>query len=360
MNSRKPLFFMLICSIALISMCKSAGITNTESELKKDIDSLIKVDSIRSFNGLVLIAQNDSILYFEASGYSNFENKSQLTQEHQFVIGSLSKQITAVLVLQAFEKGYLKLNDPIGKYLLDLPVAWRDSITIHQLLNHTHGISALDKPLNFKPGSDFAYSNLGYELLGKILEKVSDKTFDELCTELFVKCGMKNTCVPDSVKISKLAEAWSKDSLGNIVAENETFTGSYVPAAYIISTIGDLLIWNSQLYNEKLLTASNFNLMTKPTAEQNHPLFGKVGYGYALRINNADNLPEIGHTGYVPGYLSMNYYYPNSKTSLIVLENLDWKDDNIKNTFCYELKISEIVRKWLLKGRRNNANATKS
>lgn len=66
---------------------------------------------------------------------------------------------------------------------------------------------------------------------------------------------------------------------------------------------------------------------------------------FALRINNSENILEIGHTGYVPGYLSMNFYYPDSKINIIVLENLDWKDENIKKTFYFELKIRELLKR---------------
>ncbi|MDF1549347.1 MAG: serine hydrolase [Bacteroidales bacterium] len=345
MKSRATSLIILLFIVLQYLNCISRDTDKINFDFKSKIDSLIITDSIRPFNGQILIAKSDSIICSKTYGYSNFVNKTKLTKDHQFVIGSLSKQITAVLVLQAVERGFIKLNDPIKIYLPYLPMNWADEVTVHQLLNHTHGISDLAKALDYKPGTDFAYSNLGYELLGKILESVSHKSYIELCTELFKKYGMKNSSAPGTNYNFNLTQAWSRDSLGIIWEEKNTFQGSNLPAAYILSTAEDLLLWNNLLHNGILLTDESYELMIKPGAIQNHALFGKVGYGFALRINNSENILEIGHTGYVPGYLSMNFYYPDSKINIIVLENLDWKDENIKKTFYFELKIRELLKR---------------
>lgn len=95
------------------------------------------------------------------------------------------------LILKEVEKGSINLQSSIKKYLPDLTESWADSVTVHQLLNHTHGIVDTEKPLVFKPGSRFKYGNLSYMLLGEILAKVSGKTYVELADELFRKLNMK-------------------------------------------------------------------------------------------------------------------------------------------------------------------------
>jgi len=134
---------------------------------------------------VVLISQNDTIIYSKAKGYSDFENKTELEASDLFVIGSISKQITAVLVLKEMENGALKLDDPIQKFLPELKQSWAKEVTIHHLLTHTHGIIDINIPLAFQPGSTFQYSQLGYQLLANILEHTQKKSFKEISMEFF-------------------------------------------------------------------------------------------------------------------------------------------------------------------------------
>jgi len=164
----------------------------------KQVDSLISAKTEKPFNGIILISQNGKTKYSKVYGYSDIEKKKGLKFNDQFVIGSISKQFTAVLVLQEFDKGRLDLSTPIHKYLPELIQPWADTVTIHHLLTHTHGIVQLDKPTTFKVGTQFSYSQIGYDLLAKIVERTSGKTFAELSKSLFEKCGMKNTFHPDN------------------------------------------------------------------------------------------------------------------------------------------------------------------
>jgi D-alanyl-D-alanine carboxypeptidase len=134
-----------------------------------------------------------------------------------------------------------------------------------------------------------------------------------------------------------------------LVQETETFEAYEVPAALLISTANDLLIWNKMLHEGDLLSKESYEQMTTPYMIQDHSLMGKVGYGYALRISEENGVKAIGHTGYVPGFISMNYYYPQTKTSLIMLENLDWNDESIQNTFCFEMGVKGVLEKGLHK-----------
>ena len=102
--------------------------------ITKSIDTLLAVPTKKPFNGIILVAQNETTLYSKVYGYSDIDNKTPLKIDDQFVIGSISKQITAVLVLREYEKGHLQLNVPIRKYLPEMPETWADSVTIHQLL----------------------------------------------------------------------------------------------------------------------------------------------------------------------------------------------------------------------------------
>ncbi len=113
------------------------------------LDSLFATDRQQFYNGIILVSQHDQIVYQKQFGSSNLHKKIPFRFSDRFVIGSVSKQFTATIVLREMEKGHLALQDMIGKYLPDLQQPWKDSVTIHHLLTHTHGITAVDKPLSF-------------------------------------------------------------------------------------------------------------------------------------------------------------------------------------------------------------------
>lgn len=162
-------------------------------DIKFKIDSIITANTGKPFNGIILISQNGKEIYSGIHGYADWFKKIPLKQDDEFVIGSISKQITAVLVLQEYERGRLKLNDPIRKYLPGLKQSWADTVTIHQLLSHTHGIVSLDKPLAFPAGTQYEYSQIGYQLLADIVERTSKESFAILSAELFKRCGMEHS-----------------------------------------------------------------------------------------------------------------------------------------------------------------------
>ncbi|WP_282165744.1 serine hydrolase domain-containing protein [Cellulophaga baltica] len=311
------------------------------------VDSLLQTNHPRPFNGQIILAVNDAIFYKKSIGFS--KDKTEFTQTDKFIIGSLSKQITAVLILRAVEEEKLNLNDPISKYLPNLKMEWKNTITIHQLLNHTHGIIDLQEDLAFAPGTDFSYSNIGYQLLGEILEQRYNSTYVQLASNLFTLCGIANHLTSLTTKQPNLVEGKIKNKNNSYITSTTDFTTAYIPAGYLIASISDLLKWNTALHQQKLLQKESYQLLITPSATQNHSLFGPIGYAYGIRVSDENQLKEIGHTGYAPGYISMNLYYPEYKTSIIVLENLDWNDDAIIKTFYFEMKIREIFRQTLTK-----------
>lgn len=119
-----------------INLFSVEKVTNRQSvDYKKPIDSLLNVYSTKPFNGIVLITQNGKVVYSKVCGYSDLDNKTPLKISDQFVVGSVSKQFTAAIVLQEYDKGLLDLYIPIKKYLPDLTESWADTVTVHHLLN---------------------------------------------------------------------------------------------------------------------------------------------------------------------------------------------------------------------------------
>src|SRR5688500_3790117 len=170
------------------------------------------------FNGSVLVAEKGKVIYKKGFGMADMEWNIVNQPDTKHRLGSITKQFTAVVIMQLVEQGKLKLDVPISTYLPDYPKKNGEVITIHHLLTHTSGIPNMtsfprfvkdvmrnsytpvqlvnmsaDSTLEFKPGERFAYSDSGYLLLGYIIEKVTDKSYEQVLQEnIFTPLRMNN------------------------------------------------------------------------------------------------------------------------------------------------------------------------
>ena len=334
---------IIILAFVLLTSCQTNRQEKKEnySELTSKIDSIINENK---FNGVISLSTDSIDIYSKSFGFSDLENKTKIDINDQFVIGSISKQITAVLILREYEKGKIGLNDTIDKYLTEINQPWTKLVKIHQLLTHTHGIVDLDKSLEFKQGSQFHYSQLGYELLARILEKVTDKTFEELSTELFMEHGLTNTFHPDNKKFEHLVKGYEESENGTL-AFTENSLDNYVAAGSFISNAQDLKRWNQLLHSEKLVKKETLELMKTKYATRIHPIFETVEYGYGLLFKDGEQNIQIGALGYAPGFVSTCYYYPQTKLNLVILENTANNLDDFKKTFIVHTEIMELIKK---------------
>lgn len=342
-------FFTLfrIFFLVLFISCNNYG--QQKDDFSAKIDSLLQLTNPRSFNGVILIKQNGKIKYAKAHGYSDFNKKTELKITDKFSTMSLAKQITATLILQEVEKGTINLETPIRNYLPDFKYSWTDTITVNQLLNNTSGLSSEDinKPLKFIPGTAFNYSNIGYYVAGQVLEKQSHKTYEELVTSLFKKCGMTNSYYPNETNSKFLTKGRSIKKDGS-TKQNEqlSFDIRNLFGSHLIVSVPDLAKWNECLHTRKLLKPATYKKMITYSITNTHPLFGDkpIGYGYGLRVNDQTNNMEIGHTGFHPGkgFTAVNLYYPKTKTSVIVMENQAYEDFSI--AYYFEQGIRKIIR----------------
>lgn len=321
------------------------SLTSAQTKYAHKIDSLITTKIPRTFNGVILITKNGKTQYSKAYGFQNVNTKIPLKLNDQFEIMSNTKQITSVLLLKQVEQGKVDLQSPIKKYLPNLTQSWADSVTVHQLLNHTHGIADLEKPLLFKPGTDFKYGNLSNILLGKIIENVSHKMYTELANALFQQLGMKDTfCYSKENRRNLVSGHMVKNNIFSPVQES-FINNENLPADGVITTAKDLSIWNNNLHKGKILSPKMYQLMTTPSAMSQHDVFGKnkMGYGYNMRIVKDHDLQYLGHTGLGDGFASLNIYIPKSDVSIIVLENQMNEDSDLY--YYFETEIKNIIFK---------------
>ncbi|MFB9076568.1 serine hydrolase domain-containing protein [Flavobacterium procerum] len=330
--SKISLLFLFIISSAHSSAQKKV-------DYKKSIDSSIqKTNPV--FNGTVVISKNGKTLYSNVKGSSNFETKKPLKIDTQFEIMSNSKQITAVLILLEVEKGNVDLNAPIKKYLPELKQSWADSVTVHQLLNHSHGIVDIEKPLAFRPGTQFKYGNLNYSLLGKIVEFSTKKSYTEIAEALFKKLKMNRTICYAKDKTQNLATGYYNVNNVFTPVEPGFINDGNLGADGILSTVEDLAVWNNNLHKGKILKPESYQLLIKNTILSQHNFFGKEanGYGYGIRNIQKEKYKYLGHTGLGDGFSSVNLYFPESDVSLIVLENQMPEDSNLFYASGFKIK----------------------
>lgn len=344
----KQIFKLTFLAITiLLTSCNSSA--QQKDNYSNKIDSLLKTKSPRDFNGVVYIQQNGKMKYAKAYGFADFNKKTPLKIDDKFSTMSIAKQFTAALILQQVEKGTIDLQAPIRKYLPDFKYSWADTVTVHQLLNNTSGLYSenMDKPLKFKPGSAFSYSNVGYYVAGLVLEKQSGQNFETLATALFKKCKMNNSYYPNETNSKLLTKGHTIKKDGTFkLNEQLSFDADNYFGSHLIVTAPDLAKWNKCLHNGKVLKPSTYKMMTRYVITDTHQVFSKnpIGYGYGLRINDKDSINEIGHTGFHPGegFTAVNLYYPKTKTSVVIMENAG--NENFDIAYYFEQEIRKIIK----------------
>ncbi len=297
----------------------------------------------RPFSGVAVVAEGDDIVYSHASGFADRERSVPLTAASRFVVGSVAKQVTAALVLLQVERGTLDLDAPAAGYLPPGGAPLAPAVKVRHLLAHTSGIVARDRPPATVPGSTFAYSNLGYDLLGEIVERVTGETFGAAAARLFRACGMSRTAVFGKAGDPGPVAGFEEDADGRLLPVEPAAEWEHGPSAGIVSTAGDLVRWNLCLHGGRVLSPAGYAAMTAASAARPHR-WGTLGYGFGLQLSSEDGIVELSHGGYVPGFVATLAYYPASGSTLVVLENVSWRADDMARAFAPHDALREVVR----------------
>lgn len=301
--------------------------------------------NIKEFNGTVLVSQNNKVIFEKAYGLANFEWQIKNTLDTKFRIASITKQFTAMLIMQLVEEKVLKLDAPISEYLKDFRKDIGDKVTIHHLLNHTSGIPnylriknfrknisrnnySVDEftkqfcsdDLDFEPGTKFTYSNSGYFILGNIIEKVTNQSFESVLNDKILSpLGMHNTGYDNSsVIIKNRASGYDKKLNGYV---NTGYLDMSIPyaAGSMYSTVRDLLLWDNALYTESLLSKNSIKKMFKVSKHRN--------YAYGWEVNEiptfklGKKVTSINHGGGINGFNSSITRILQDKYLIVILNN---------------------------------------
>ncbi len=345
MKLKQPLIKNALLFIFLIAI-SSASIAQSKAE---KIDQLINTYvAYGKFNGSVLIAEQGKVLLKKGYGIANMEWDIPNKPNTKHRLGSITKQFTALLILQLAEEGKLDLQAPISTYLTDYPKETGAIITTHHLLTHTSGIPNYtsfqdfmrdksrdpytpkefskvfdEKELDFQPGEKFSYSNSGYFLLGLILEEITGETYEQLLHDkIFTPLNMKDTGYDLHEDIIKnRASGYEKRGNGYVNARYLDMTIPYA-AGSMYSTAEDLFKWDQVLYTTKLLPQKYMDMYFEPYVKA----FGNLDYAYGWSVGNEqignsnDSIYAIGHGGGINGF-NTNISRATSDQSLIVLLN---------------------------------------
>lgn len=297
------------------------------------------------FDGAVLVAENGKVVYKDAFGLANREWTISNKTDTKFMIGSVSKPLTATLMLLQVQKGLIDLNKTIEDYLPEFKNKPAANVTIKQLLSHTSGIPNydvikdffprmsrqnftreaylkvfIDSALVFKPGTHYAYSSWGYFTLGYIMERVTGKTYAQLMADdIFKKLKMNNSGSYYHTQIVPNRATGYDYSFGGFTSADFRDQSNTMGTGDIYSTVEDLFKFHIALTNNSLLNKELTAQMFTPGIE-----LAQYGYGWfnkQLKYTDSDSVASNFHLGMTDGFISFIRRIPSTNSLVVILSN---------------------------------------
>jgi D-alanyl-D-alanine carboxypeptidase len=301
----------------------------------------------------VAVVRDGRVVLAKGYGYANLAERVPASATTIYRLASVTKEFTAAAILHLTERGRLSLDDPIGGYLPDYPGDGR-RITIGQLLSHTSGLSdasvlplleesggvGMDRnqlidlvaaqPLDSEPGSEHSYSNVGYILLGLLIERVTGTSYaDYVESEILRPLGLDRTfqCPdeqrPDSgwahgydIQYGNWPRALRLGRPPTFIDPPPVDMGVVSSAGALCSTATDLARWPGLL--RSFLEPGSFREMSRPTVLADGT---EVPYGLGLQIRTFGSHRAVSHGGVINGFVSLVADFPQDDLSVAMLVN---------------------------------------
>lgn len=341
-------------AFALVFIVACAAKARPDAPLAERLDSIAGAGVLenRAVGIVAAVVKGSDKLLLQAYGKSDVEAGVAITVDTVIPLGSVTKQFTAVSILQLRDQGKLSLDDPLTKWLPDFDTHG-NRVTLRHLLGHTAGIVDLTQmpelramrlmrnpdvsrddvykiisryPFHFPTGTMQSYSNSGYWLLGLIIEKASGMTYqDYIEKKIFAPLGMTRSmyCNP-SKTVPRRAYGYGMRTGVSRRAPDIVHTGTYAAGA-LCSTAEDMVTWLHALHQGKVLSPKSYKeIITPATLNDGTPLRYSMGL---LVAEDSRGLPYIGHDGGGFGFSSEVRWYPDAKLAVVVLTNSE--PDNI-------------------------------
>jgi CubicO group peptidase (beta-lactamase class C family) len=301
--------------------------------------------SYNMFDGAVLVAENGKVIYKAAFGLANREWNVPNQTDTKFMIGSISKPLTAMLVLLQVQKGLIHLDSTLDQYLPEFKNKPAAKVTTRQLLAHTSGIPNydiikdffprvsrqyfsredyvkiyIDSPLSFIPGSRYNYSSWGYFTLGYLVERVTKKSYAQnMADEIFTKLGMKNSGSYYHPQVVPNRATGYDYSFGGYTSADFRDQSNTMGTGDIYSTVEDLFRFHMGVADHTLLNESLTKEMLTPGIKPADYGFG--WFNKPLKYTASDSVATNFHLGMTDGFISFMRRVPSTKSFVVILCN---------------------------------------
>jgi CubicO group peptidase (beta-lactamase class C family) len=332
---------------ALVMLAAPVGVRAQGAGVKaEELDSIIRKAVVdKQLIGVsVGVMENGKVILAKGYGVRDIASKAAVTPSTMFAIGSVTKQFTCSAMLMLAEQHKLSLKDPVSKYFPNLTRA--KDITLIDLGGHLSGyrdyypLDFVDqemqkpqtadaiiteyatRPLDFEPRSRYSYSNTGFLILGRVIEKVSGQPFGSvLSTRIFQPLNLSRTAYEPKMSGADMARGYTSFALADPFPADPEAAGWAGPAGAIWSTPTDLLAWDRSLLDRKLLSDSSYKVLTTP---QRLTDGRSSGYGCGEGVNDRGLGVVLSHGGAVSGFVAQNTVIPSTRSAVVVLSNSDF------------------------------------
>jgi len=345
-DSKSRLFFSSLLILSILSVPGTFPLQAQSDALTAQVDQVFaNWDKPDSPGCALAVIKDGKIIYQRGYGMANLEHDISISPASAFYVGSVSKQFTAFAIALLAQQGKLALDDDVRKYLPELP-DYGTPITIRQLIHHTSGlrdyytllalagkrndeafdnqvileIAARQKELNFKPGTQYFYSNTGYAMLALIAERVSGQSFGAFTeANIFKPLGMTETHFHDDLTriIKHRADGYAPKPGGGF--RLDTPYNERAGNGGLYTTLGDLLKWDQNFYNGRVGGMQLIKQLETPGKLSNGQ---ELDYAFGLGVGRYKGLNAFGHSGALAGYRASLSRFPNQHFSIACLCNL--------------------------------------
>ncbi len=307
------------------------------------------------FNGTILIQKKTEVTYAKSFGLANRSFNVSTTNQTKYKVASITKVFTSVLILQLYEQGKIDLNKTIGTYLPDYAGEGADKVTIHQLLNHTSGITNFDQvtsaemaitsglptyqtpytshqllakfcsgKLVNEPGKVFDYNHADYIVLGKIIERITGATYEQVLQDRILRpLKMESSgMLRQSDVIDGLAPTYFyRDDLKALANDLPVYPENWYAAGAMYSTVPDVLAFANALFGLKLLKKETLALMVTPGLDD----YGYGLWSYETKVGDKKHR-VVKRPGQIMGAQTQLYHFLDDDVTVVILSNTGTTD----------------------------------
>ncbi|MCW5963593.1 MAG: serine hydrolase [Bryobacterales bacterium] len=335
MKSGTPITAMRLCAIVASLFLLAGASPGEESSVDglarkiQTVDALFSVVGDGSMPGAaVAVLQGDTVVLSKGYGMADIAGGVAVTPRTRFRIGSVTKTLTAIAVLQLAEREKLSLDDSLEKFFPDLPFA--RAVKIRHLLGHTAGVpdfipesAVKTSALEFEPGSRINYSNTGYHMLGRIIERVTGASWEEcVYGQILAPLEMKDTGFDRLRDLTGRAAGYQAGADGRYLAVDLGDANGAYAAGGLYSSAEDMLRLVRGLRSGKILGKE---MLLRATTPQVLSDGRSVVYGLGWMTRNYRGLREAGHGGDIGGFNAYFALYPDEDLAVVVLSNVEMR-----------------------------------